>query len=55
MKGNEAIRKVDHFLNMGVLPSCSHVSTTVWSHHVESSMEKKLDGNYTSILYAVLN
>ena len=34
-----------------ILLSCCHVSKITWLHH----LEKKLNGNYTRILHAVLN
>ena len=39
-----------------LLPSCGCVSTTVWMHHLDTNKmhDKKLDGNYTRILHAVL-
>ena len=43
---------------MVFLPSCGFVSTTIETHQMntnEMHEEKKLDGNYTIILWAVLN
>ena len=38
-----------------ILPSCNHVSTIVWLHHLDlKRFEKKLDGNYVRMLLAVL-
>ena len=42
---------------MGFLPSCDHVSTTVWLYHLDFNKMhgKKLEGNYTRILTAILS
>ena len=37
---------------MQFLPSCGHVDTAIWMH--TKCMEKKLDGNYTRMLQAIL-
>ena len=37
----------------GILPSCSRISTTVWSHSLDSA--KTPEGFCLKILYAVLN
>ena len=42
---------------MNILPSSSHVSTTVWLQHLDynETLEKKLNGTYTKMLHTVLN
>ena len=44
---------------MEFLPSCSCVGTIVWLHHLDfiktKHLEKKLDGNYTKMLCALLD
>ena len=42
---------------MRFLPSWSCSSATIWLHHLDSNkqLKKKLDGNYTRILHAILN
>ena len=37
-------------------PSSSHVTSTIWMHHTDTNhLEKKQDGNYTRMLWAILN
>ena len=42
---------------MRILPSCSHISTTVWIHHLDfhETPGEKVTWNYTKILQAVFN
>ena len=42
---------------MQFLPSSSHVNTAIWMHHTDANKntEKKLHGNYTRMLQAMLN
>ena len=35
--------------------SSGRVDTTIWMHHITKRIKKKLDGNYTRMLSAVLN
>ena len=42
---------------MQFLPGIGRVDTAVWMHHLDANkrLEKKLDGNYTRMLRAILN
>ena len=42
---------------MQFLPSSNHVDTAIWMHYMELTkrLEKRLDGNYTRMLRAILN
>ena len=42
---------------MQFLPGSGHIDTAIWVHYMDAnkSAEKKLDGNYTRMLRAILN
>ena len=42
---------------MQFLPGSGHIDTPIWMHYMDSNqrLEKKLDGNYTRMLRAILN
>ena len=48
----------DWWNKMQFFPSTGHINTAVWMHYINTitkRMEKKLDGNYTRMLQAILN
>ena len=59
MLENKAILEINNTDKMkrSFFPSSSHVDTAIWMHYwmLAKCMEKKLNGNYTRMLWAILN